>query len=125
MVFRFLADVVMVLHGAMLVFFVIGGFLAWKWRWLIWVHLFIVFWNLVIVLLDFGCPVTALEKFFRREGGEQPYVGGYIAHYLDGPVWPVGGTPWAERIGFTLVVISYIGFFVTGRRQRERVTTGV
>ncbi|HET6987243.1 MAG TPA: DUF2784 family protein, partial [Kribbella sp.] len=36
MIWRFLADVVMVVHGALLVFFLIGGFLAWRWPKLIW-----------------------------------------------------------------------------------------
>jgi hypothetical protein len=124
MVYRFLADVVMVVHGSLLVFFVIGGFLAWRWRSLIWVHLFIVVWNLTIVILDFGCPVTATEKYFRRRGGEQPYVGGFIEHYLDGRIWPEGDTPLVELICFALVVISYVGYFVLRRRQTgQRVTT--
>jgi hypothetical protein len=120
MVYRFLGDVVMVVHGALLIFFLIGGFLAWRWRWLIWVHLFICVWNLTIVILDFGCPVTALEKGFRRSGGEQPYAGGFIQHYVDGTIYPAGYTWLVEKIGFALVVISYVGFFVIRHRRRAR-----
>jgi hypothetical protein len=120
MVYGWLADLVMIFHGAMLVFFVIGGFLAWRWFWLIWVHLGIVVWNLTIVLLDFGCPVTATEKAFRRQAGESVYEGGYINHYLDGWIWPEGATPVAEKVGFTLVLISYAGLFIIRRRRRNR-----
>ena len=120
MIWRFLADVVMVVHGALLVFFLIGGFLAWRWPKLIWAHLAIVVWNIVIVLVDFGCPVTATEKYFRRRGGETPYAAGYIEHYLDGRLWPEGATPTVEKIGFVLVVISYIGFFILRRRRNAR-----
>lgn len=120
MVWRALADVVMIVHGALLLFFVIGAFLAWRWPKLIWVHLGIVVWNVVIVLVDFGCPVTATEKFFRREGGESVYTGGYIQHYLNGRLWPDGATPIAEKVGFVVVVIGYVGFFVVRRRTKLR-----
>jgi len=123
MVYRFLGDAMMVLHGAFLLFFVIGGFLAWKWPKLIWVHLGIVVWNLTIVILDFDCPFTGAEKYFRREGGEAVYEGGYINHYLDGTIWPEGQTPTAEKVGFALVIIAYIGYFVARRRRRQRVGT--
>jgi hypothetical protein len=117
---RALADVVMVAHGTLLLFFVVGAFLAWRWPKLIWFHLGIVVWNLVIVLVDFGCPVTATEKFFRREGGESVYPGGYIQHYLNGHLWPDGATPIAEKVGFGLVVTGYAGFFVVWRRAKLR-----
>ena len=122
MVYRVLADLVMVIHGALLVFFVIGGFLAWRWPRLIWAVLFVAVWNLAIVILDFGCPVTALEKYLRRKGGEQPYARGFIEHYLDGRIWPEGATPTAEKIGFGILVVSYVGFFVIRHRRKSRVT---
>ncbi|WP_432884733.1 DUF2784 domain-containing protein [Kribbella sp. CA-245084] len=121
MIWRALADVVMVVHGALLLFFVVGAFLAWRWPKLIWFHLAIVVWNLVIVLVDFGCPVTATEKYFRRQGGESVYAAGYIHHYLEGHLWPEGATPWAERIGFALVLIGYAGFFVVRHRRKAKV----
>jgi len=121
MVYRVLADLVMVVHATLLVFFLIGGFLAWRWPRLIWAYLFVGVWNLTIVILDFGCPVTALEKYFRRQGGEQPYDGGFIGHYLDGRIWPEGATPTVEKIGFALLVVSYVGFFVIRHRRKERM----
>ena len=121
MIWRALADVVMIVHGALLLFFAVGAFLAWRWPKLIWVHLGIVVWNLVIVLVDFGCPVTATEKFFRREGGESVYAGGYIQHYLNGWLWPDGATPTAEKVGFVLVVTGYVGFFAVRHRRRTKL----
>jgi len=108
MLYRFLADAVMMAHAILLIFFVIGGFLVWRWPRLIWAHLFVGFWNLAIVILDFGCPITAMEKDLRRRAGEQPYDGGFIKHYIDGTVYPQGYTWLAERIAFALVLISYL-----------------
>ena len=84
MIYRLLADGMMILHGAFLLFFVVGGFLAWRWRRVIWAHSAVGLWNITIVLLDFECPVTGVEKHWMRKGGEEPYAGGYIKHYLDG-----------------------------------------
>lgn len=119
MIWRFLGDVMMVLHAAFLLFFVLGGFLAWKWRKLIWVHLGIVVWSLAIVIIDYDCPFTGMEKSFRRRGGESVYETGYINHYLDGTIWPEGATPTAEKVGFALVVIGYVGFFVLRHHRRK------
>ena len=108
----------MVVHGALLVFFLIGGFLAWRWP-----------------QADLGAPGhRGVEHRHRagrlrlpghrdREvlpprGGETPYAAGYIEHYLDGRLWPEGATPTVEKIGFALVVISYIGFFILRHRRK-------
>jgi hypothetical protein len=121
-IYRLLADVMVIFHGSLLVFFVIGGFLAWRWPQVIWAHLFIAVWNLTIVLLDFGCPLTALEKYFRRQGGEVPYQGGYIRHYVEGFVYPEGYTWLAEIVGFALLVISYAGLlWLRHSRHRQAV----
>ncbi|MEU4391040.1 DUF2784 domain-containing protein [Kribbella sp. NPDC023855] len=119
MIYRLLADGMMILHGAFLLFFVIGGFLAWKWRRVIWAHLAVGLWNITIVLLDFECPVTGVEKHWMRKGGEEPYAGGYIKHYLDGTIWPAGYTWLAEIVGFALLVISYIGLYFVSRHSRR------
>ncbi|WP_350279967.1 DUF2784 domain-containing protein [Kribbella sp. HUAS MG21] len=121
MVWRALGDAMFVLHAAFLLFFVIGAFLAWKWAKLIWVHLGIVVWNLAIVIVDYDCPFTGVEKYFRRRGGETPYEGGFINHYLDGTIWPEGATPVAEKVGFALVLIGYAGFFVVRQRRRAKL----
>ncbi|GAA0575105.1 DUF2784 domain-containing protein [Kribbella sandramycini] len=120
---RLLADVMMVLHAAFLLFFVLGGFLAWKWPKVVWAHLAVAVWSLAIVVIDYDCPLTGAEKSFLRRGGEEVYATGYINHYLDGTIWPEGATPTAEKIGFALIVISYVGFFVLRSRRRSRVAS--
>ena len=121
MVWRLLGELMLVLHAAFLLFFVTGAFVAWKWPKLIWIHLAIVVWNVAIVVVDYDCPLTGVEKYFRRRGGEPVYEGGYINHYLDGRIWPEGATPIAEKVGFALVIIGYAGFFVVRHRQQAKL----
>jgi len=54
----------------------------------------------------------------KKVTGETPYAAGYIEHYLDGKLWPQGATPIVEKVGFAIVVISYLGFFVVRHRRR-------
>jgi hypothetical protein len=122
--YRWLADAVMVTHGGLLIFFLVGGFLAWRWLWIVWPHLFVAGWNLVIVVLDFSCPLTSLEKTLRSEGGEQPYAGGYIQHYADGRIWPEGYTWLAEIVGFSLFTFSYAALVAWRLFSRRRRAAG-
>lgn len=119
MLYRLLADLVMVAHGALLIFFVIAGFLAWRWQWVLWPHLLVVLWNLSTVVFGISCPLTALEKNLRVRGGEQPYAGGYIQHYIDGTVYPAGYTWLVQIICFALVLISYAGLVWWRVSRRE------
>jgi hypothetical protein len=122
MIYRLLADGVLVVHGAFLAFLVLGGFLAWRWRWMTWVHLITVAWAVPIVVTDaFPCPFTESETWLREQGGEQPYKTGCIEHYLDGRVWPEGYTWVAEIVCFSLIAISYIGLAVLRHRRKRRI----
>jgi hypothetical protein len=120
MVYRLLADGVVVVHGAYLAFMVVGSLLAWRWGWVVWAHLIAVGWAIPLVVFDaYPCPFTESEKWLRERGGEKPYGGGYIEHYLDGRLWPAGYTWVAEYVAFGLVAVSYVGLAVR-RHRRER-----
>ncbi len=119
MIYRLLADVLLVIHGAYLAFLVVGGFLAWRWRWVMWAHLIAVAWAVPLVVTDaFPCPLTEWEKSLQEKGGVEPYSGGFVSHYLDGRIWPEGYTWVAEIVAFSLVAISYIGLLVRWRREK-------
>ncbi|MGZ0149853.1 DUF2784 domain-containing protein [Kribbella sp. WER1] len=120
MVWLALADLIAVVHGALLLFFLVGGFLAWRWPRLIWFHLVILVWNAAITLFSFTCPVTWTEQYFRSLDGRPRYRGGFIRHYFEGRLWPVGDTPLVTWSGFAVVVIAYLGFFVVMVRRRSK-----
>jgi Protein of Unknown function (DUF2784) len=126
MIYRMLADGLLVIHGAYLAFLVLGGFLAWRWRWVLWAHLIAVAWAVPLVVTDaFPCPFTESEKWLQEQGGEEPYDGGYIEHYLDGRLWPEDYTWVVEIACFSLVVISYVGLAVRWRRSKRRTSEAV
>ena len=121
MVFRALSDAVVVVHLAFIVFVAVGGFMTWRWRWLIWVHLPAVVWGAAIILIGFDCPLTPLENAFRELGGEAAYEGGFVDRYVEGVVYPQEYTPHLRGLAVLLIVSAYA---VLLRRAFTRAPTG-
>jgi len=46
--YRLLANAVVVVHALFIVFVVIGGFLTWRWRWVAAVHIPCAVWGILI-----------------------------------------------------------------------------
>jgi hypothetical protein len=76
------ADLVAITHAAFIAFLLVGGFLAWRWPRLVWAHLPAVVLTATVFAFGADCPLTDLEKYFRRQAGERAYRDGFIAHYL-------------------------------------------
>lgn len=106
-----LADAVVVIHLAFIVFVAIGGLLAWRWPGLVALHLPSLVWAAAIVTIGFTCPLTPLEKFLRARAGEPGYAGGFVDRYVEGVVYPESLTPWLRALVAVLVVAGYVGLF--------------
>jgi len=105
------ADLVAVTHAAFIVFLLVGGFLAWRWRRLVWVHLPAAVVTAGIFVVGADCPLTDLEKHLRREAGERSYRDGFIAHYLL-PMVPDGVRAVAVPVLVVVVTaVAYFGYF--------------
>jgi len=96
------AELVAILHMAYLVYMIFGGFLALhRFAW-IWPHIVSTVYSIYVTTTSFTCPVTTLEKWLLVRGGETPYEGSFIAHYLRGVLYPpqyekalwLTGWPW-------------------------------
>jgi hypothetical protein len=86
----FAADLVLALHFLFAAFAVFGGFLVLlDWRVML-VHVPAVAWSSVVNLANWTCPLTPLEKGFRRRAGQEAYEGGWIRNYLEPLVRPLG-----------------------------------
>jgi hypothetical protein len=88
MFYRWLADAVLSLHFAFVLFVVFGGLLAFRWPRVAYVHVPIALYGVIIELLGFVCPLTPLEIWLRRQGGEAGYEGGFIEHYITAALYP-------------------------------------
>jgi hypothetical protein len=126
--YRLLADAVVVVHLAFIVFVAVGGLLVVRrprWAWL---HLPAVAWGAAIVGIGFPCPLTPLEKSLRRRGGEEGYEGGFVDRYVEDVVYPDELTPLLRTLAAAAIVASYGWLALSRRRARThgpgRVASG-
>jgi len=119
-VYRLLADAVMLAHFGFLVFLAVGGFLAWRYRWLIGLHAAAVTWGVLSVFAGIACPLTAWEDRFRRLAGEQGLTSGFIDAYLTGVIYPREHLLTVQLLVAGAVVVSWAGFALR-RRQASRL----
>lgn len=124
--YGFLADATMVLHFAFLIFLVVGGFLAWRWPKVIYAHLAVVAWGVLITVFSIDCPLTGPEDYFRRKAGQEGLgAEGFIDTYLTGVIYPEEYLVQVRAAVGVVVLISWIGFAVLQRRRgRARRASG-
>lgn len=107
MLYLALAHLVLLAHLAFILFVLLGGLWALKQPKVAWLHLPVVMWGALSEFLSLPCPLTPLEKHFLRLGGETPYQGDFIAHYLFGLIYPAGLTPAIQiLLGVFVVVLN-------------------
>ncbi len=92
MFYRILADGLVVVHCAFILFVVLGGVLALRWQWIVCFHLPAAFWGAFVELSGRICPLTPLENQLRTKAGEMGYSQGFIEHYLHPVLYPAGLT---------------------------------
>lgn len=100
-----LADTVVLAHFAFVLFVVLGGLLALRWRRVAWVHLPAATWGVLIEFWGGICPLTPLENSLRERAGDIAYVNTFIEHYVVPALYPAMLTRNAQLV---------IGMFVLG-----------
>jgi Protein of Unknown function (DUF2784) len=125
MAWRTLADLLVVLHLAFAAFVVFGGFLAWKRRWVILVHVPALAWGFWVETSGQICPLTPLENHFRHLAGQAGYQGGFLDHYLVPILYPPGLTrsdQWVLAVLLCAInVVAYGALLRPRRHMRRRV----
>lgn len=111
-----LADAVVLFHLLFVAFAVGGGLLAFRWRWIPWLHLPALGWAAFVEFTGRICPLTPLENHLRAAAGAEAYAGGFVEHYLLPVLYPAGLTrelQWALGAGlvaFNLAVYALLAW---------------
>ncbi len=120
MIYRALADLVLVLHLAFIVFVVAGGLLALRWGWAPLVHLPAALWGVFVEVSGRVCPLTPLENALDRAAGASGYSGGFIEHYLVPAIYPSAlSHPVQLVLGGLVVLANALVYAVVWQRHRS------
>ncbi len=120
MVYSILADLVVVVHGAFILFAVLGGCLVLWRRGVIWVHVPAAAWAALIELFGWLCPLTPLENSLRRAGGGTGYEGTFVEQYLLPLIYPAGLTREVRLVLAAGVVAINAGIYAAVWARRRR-----
>lgn len=114
-----MADLVVLVHLAFLLFVVGGGLAVLRWPRLAWVHVPAAVWGTLIEYAGWICPLTPLEVGLRRRAGEAGYEGGFIDHYVTALLYPDGLSRGAQvLLGTLALAVNLVIYGVAYARWR-------
>jgi hypothetical protein len=123
MLYRLIADSVLIVHFGFVLFVILGAVLCLRWRWAVWLHLPAVIWGIAVQLMGWRCPLTPLENHFRALGGQAGYSGGFVEHYLLSLLYPSGLTREIQIVLGLLVIAINLGVYLAIMTRLRRGTT--
>lgn len=119
MLYSWLADLVLVVHFAFILFVIFGALLLKRWPWVIWLHLPALLWGIAIEVFGWICPLTPLENTLRELAGQQGYQGGFIEHYLMAIIYPDGLTrPIQWTLAAVLILVNLVFYGLWWKKRR-------
>lgn len=117
MPFALAADLVLVLHGAFVLFVLLGGLLVLRWPRLVWAHVPAAVWGAAVEFTGWICPLTPLENWLRERAGSEAYQGDFVARYVLPTLYPEGLTRATQvAVGLGVVALNVIVYSVVVRR---------
>ena len=78
------------IHLGFIVFVIVGGVMALKWAWLMFLHIPAATWGVLVVINGWICPLTPWENRLRNLAGQEGYSVGFIEHYIIPLIYPPG-----------------------------------
>ena len=122
MYFRLAADGVLLLHLAFILFALLGGALAARWRWMPLLHLPTAAWAFFVELTGRICPLTPIENDLRIRAGQSGYTQSFVEHYLLDLIYPAGLTPELQfALAGTVIVVNIAIYAWLAWRWRGKI----
>ncbi|HEX6703510.1 MAG TPA: DUF2784 domain-containing protein [Albitalea sp.] len=123
MLWRWLADAVLVVHLGFVLFALLGALAVWRWPSVAWLHLPALVWGAYVVLAGDICPLTPLEVHLRVAGGEAGYDISFIERYLLPLIYPDvvqgdAGRGLQQTLGMVLLGFNAAIYALWIRRRR-------
>lgn len=118
-IYLILAELTVIIHMLFVIFVVVGGFFAKRWRWMTVIHLIAVAWAVYAELSPgVACPLTTLENYFGYLAGLSTYHEGFIMRYLIPIIYQESLTPSVQYIlvGF-VVVINVVAYRINWNKK--------
>lgn len=129
--YRLLADLMLTLHVAIVLFIVlglaaviVGGVRGWSWvrnPWFRLTHLVAILIVAAQAWLGRICPLTTWEMWLRERAGDATYSGSFIAYWFDRLLYH-DAPMWAFALAYTAFALLVIGSWF-GVRPRSTKRT--
>ena len=118
--YSLVADAVLILHFAFVLFVVLGGVFVLRWPRVAWAHVPTAIWGAAIEFGGWICPLTPLENTLRDAAGEATYRGDFVARYLMPVIYPEGLTRETQVVlGAVVLMLNAAIYTIAVRRRRS------
>jgi Protein of Unknown function (DUF2784) len=121
--YGFLVVAILVAHFGYLGYVVLGGFLTWRWPAAIWPHLVAVGWGVLLIAFSLNCPLTALERWARRQAGQPVPTRGFVDRYVEGVIYPAKYTNEVRAACAVIVITSWVVGYLRWRTHQHPIPT--
>ncbi len=121
--YRWAANCLALVHFGFVLFVAFGALLTLRWPRLAWVHIPSAIWGATIEFRGWICPLTPLEGWLRRQGGEAGYSGGFVENYLIPMLYPEALTRQMQiGLGIAVLILNVGIYAIVVRRQRAKTS---
>ena len=123
MLAELIADLLVLIHLAFILFVVLGGLLVLRWPRLAFVHLPAALWGALIEFGNWVCPLTPLEQKLRQSVGEGVYSGSFVEQYVLPLIYPSGLTREMQlALGLLVLLVNFLIYaFLLWKRKKAGV----